>query len=123
MTPPPATVSSNDRQYIQNFQRMHLSDISENDTVQHMSSNNPKENLLELTCRVSNEELRHAICSEIKRLTTDYERMINMLQQRSDAIQDEYEHLHMTEDNYQRKYEKAVREMQFFKRSTKKQLN
>jgi hypothetical protein len=80
----------------------------------------PKEALHELTQRVPNEDLRNALREEIKILAGDYDRLISMLQQRSEVLEQEYEHLRATEENYQNRYEKAVREMQFFKKKYEK---
>lgn len=108
------------QQYTRNFQRMQLHDISEDDSVIHHHQQqkriSPKENLLNLTHQISDDDLKQAIRGEVKRLATDYDRLISMLQQRSEILEQEYESLQMTEDNYQRRYEKAVREMQFFKK-------
>ncbi|GAA5815677.1 hypothetical protein MFLAVUS_009190 [Mucor flavus] len=96
------------------IQRMQLHDISEDEPVSKRIS--PKETLTNLTQHVPNEELKQAIRGEIKKLVTDYDRLILMLQQRSEILEQEYENLQMTEDSYQRRYEKAVREMQFYKK-------
>lgn len=104
------------------MQRMQLHDISESNEVyqphyqQQQQRSNPKDNLMNLTQRISNEELKQAIRVEIKRLVSDYDRLISVLQQRSEVLEQEYENLQLTEDSYQRRYEKAVREMQFFKK-------
>ncbi|KAI7896010.1 ankyrin repeat-containing domain protein [Mucor mucedo] len=113
---PPTTVE--EHQYTRNLQRMQLFDISENDAaMQHQSKrSSPKENLANLTQHISNEDLKQAVRLEIKKMTTEYDRLISMLQQRSEILEQEYENLQMTEDNYQRRYEKAVREMQFYKK-------
>lgn len=89
---------------------------------QQQRNNSPKENLMNLTQRISNEDLKQAIRVEIKRLVTDYDRLISMLQQRSEILEQEYENLQLTEDSYQRRYEKAVREMQFFKKKYDKAI-
>jgi hypothetical protein len=120
-----------DDQYRQ-MQRMQLHDISESNELyepdyhyqqqlqqqqqQQQQRSSPKESLMNLTQRVSNEDLKQAIRVEIKRLVTDYDRLVSVLQQRSEVLEQEYENLQLTEDSYQRRYEKAVREMQFFKK-------
>ncbi|KAL9551230.1 hypothetical protein MBANPS3_004361 [Mucor bainieri] len=129
MAPPTTTMNSNNYSLDDQFsnanrqmQRMHLHDISETSEVhqphyhQQQPRSNPKDNLMNLTQRVSNEELKQAIRVEIKRLVSDYDRLISVLQQRSEILEQEYENLQLTEDSYQRRYEKAVREMQFFKK-------
>lgn len=100
------------------LQRMQLQDISEDDMMHQTKqrSSSPKEALANLTQHVPNEELKQAIRVEIKRLVTDYDRLISMLQQRSEILEQEFENLQLTEDSYQRRYEKAVREMQFYKK-------
>ncbi|KAI8884409.1 ankyrin, partial [Backusella circina FSU 941] len=80
------------------------------------SQRTPKENLLKLTQKVSNEDLRQALRSELKCLVDEYDRLVSMLQQRSEILEQEYESLQFAEDSYQQRYEKAVREMQFFKK-------
>lgn len=121
MTPPPSVNYMDEpQQYTRNFQRMQLHDISEDDAAIHHHQQqkriSPKENLMNLTHQISDDDLKQAIRLEVKRLATDYDRLISMLQQRSEILEQEYENLQMTEDNYQRRYEKAVREMQFFKK-------
>lgn len=121
MTPPPSiNYMDEPQQYTRNFQRMQLHDISEDDAAIHHHQQQKrisrKENLMNLTHQISDDDLRQAIRLEVKRLATDYDRLISMLQQRSEILEQEYENLQMTEDNYQRRYEKAVREMQFFKK-------
>jgi hypothetical protein len=76
----------------------------------------PKEQLFELTHKVSNEDLRLALRSELNNLVDEYDRLVSMLQQRSEILEQEYESLQFAEDSYQQRYEKAVREMQFFKK-------
>lgn len=127
MTPPTTTMNNNNYSLDDQFhsanrqmQRMQLHDISENNEVHqpqyHQQRSNPKDSLMNLTQRVSNEDLKQAIRVEIKRLVSDYDRLISVLQQRSEILEQEYENLQLTEDSYQRRYEKAVREMQFFKK-------
>jgi hypothetical protein len=122
MSAPSTTASNNvymdeQQQYSRHLQRMRLDDISENSEIATPPKRgSPKENLMNLTQRISNEDLKQAIRVEVKRLVSDYDRLISMLQQRSEILEQEYESLQMTEDSYQRRYEKAVREMQFFKK-------
>jgi hypothetical protein len=126
MTPPTTINNSNyslEDQFNNNnrqMQRMQLHDISESNEITQphyqQQRSNPKDNLMNLTQRVSNEDLKQAIRVEIKRLVSDHDRLISVLQQRSEILEQEYENLLLTEDSYQRRYEKAVREMQFFKK-------
>ncbi|KAI8879298.1 ankyrin, partial [Backusella circina FSU 941] len=53
---------------------------------------------------------------ELKKLLNDQQRLVNMLQQRSDLLEDENQQLKHIVLESQRRYEKAVREMQFFKK-------
>lgn len=76
----------------------------------------PKEMINDLLQQVEQTELRHAMRVEIKRLLTDHERLVSMLQQRSELLEHENEELRHASQEHQRRYEKAVREMQFFKR-------
>lgn len=97
--------------------RMQLHNISESselDRPYHYPT--PKETLFHLTDRISNEDLKQAIQQELTNLVNEYDQFISVLQQRSDVLEQEYENLQITEESYQRRYEKAVREMQFFKK-------
>lgn len=123
------TASSNyiDDQLNMNIQRMQLHNISEISEYtqppqrpQHRPT--PKENLFSLTQRISNEDLKIAIQMELKKLVSEYDQFISVLQQRSDVLEQEYENLQMVEETSQRRYEKAVREMQFFKKKYDKML-
>lgn len=76
----------------------------------------PKEMLNDLLHQVEETELRHAMRVEMKRLLTDHERLVSMLQQRSELLENENNELRLASQEHQRRYEKAVREMQFFKR-------
>ncbi|KAI8636899.1 ankyrin repeat-containing domain protein [Parasitella parasitica] len=76
----------------------------------------PKDNLVKLTQRISNSELKEAFQIEITKLMTDYDGLISTLQQRSEILEQENDALQLTEDSYQHRYEKAVREMQFFRK-------
>lgn len=112
-----------------NMQRMQLHNISELSEYnipppqrpQHRPS--PKENLFSLTQRISNDDLRIAIQMELKKLVSEYDQFISVLQQRSDVLEQEYESLQMAEESSHRRYEKAVREMQFFKKKYDQMIN
>lgn len=71
--------------------------------------------LVQLIQQVEEEKLRQGLNVELKRLLIDHERLVSMLQQRSQLLEQENEHLKTLNDEHQRRYEKAVREMQFFK--------
>ncbi|KAI9499643.1 ankyrin repeat-containing domain protein [Zychaea mexicana] len=75
-----------------------------------------KEVLYELLPQIDAAEVRKAMRSEIKRMITDHERLVTMLQQRSQMLEHENDELKLISSEHQRRYEKAVREMQFFRR-------
>ncbi|RCH88673.1 hypothetical protein CU098_010058, partial [Rhizopus stolonifer] len=83
-----------------------------------VNNNNPtpREAIHHLLQRITDPELKKAIHSELIRLVSDHDRMVNILQQRTDILEQECAQLQSIEENYQRRYEKAVREMQFFKK-------
>ncbi|KAI9321617.1 hypothetical protein BX666DRAFT_1874824 [Dichotomocladium elegans] len=75
-----------------------------------------RECLTGLIQQVEHEQLRQMLKSELKRLLTDQERIVTMLQQRTKQIEQENEQLKGACAEHQCRYEKAVREMQFFKK-------
>ena len=75
-----------------------------------------KETLVELISQVESSELQRAMKSEIKRLVIDHDRLVTMLQQRTQHLEHDNEELQVVASEHQRRYEKAVREMQFFRR-------
>lgn len=75
----------------------------------------PRETLYALVQNVDSDELRRAIKTEIKRLITDHERLITILQQRYEILERNNDELKAMASEHQRRYEKAVREMQFFR--------
>lgn len=81
----------------------------------------PKEALNDLVHKVDTTDLRHAMKNEIKRLMNDHERLVCMLQQRSELLENENGQLKMATLESQKRYEKAVREMQFFRRKCEMQ--
>ncbi|KAF7730964.1 hypothetical protein EC973_001010 [Apophysomyces ossiformis] len=76
----------------------------------------PRDCLIELIHQVEESNLRQAMTIEMKRVIADHERLVTMLQQRSETIEQENEQLKSSMSEHQRRYEKAVREMQFFKK-------
>ncbi|CEP17566.1 hypothetical protein [Parasitella parasitica] len=103
---------------VQRIQTQGISEInamSQPHYQQHQRTT-PKDNLVKLTQRISNSELKQAFQIEITKLMTDYDHLISTLQQRSEILEQENETLQLTEDSYQHRYEKAVREMQFFRK-------
>ncbi|CDS08099.1 hypothetical protein LRAMOSA02048 [Lichtheimia ramosa] len=81
----------------------------------------PKEVLTDLIHKVDTTDLQYAMKNEIKRLMNDHERLVCMLQQRSELLENENGQLKMASLESQRRYEKAVREMQFFRRKCEMQ--
>ncbi|KAG0173145.1 hypothetical protein DFQ28_009403 [Apophysomyces sp. BC1034] len=75
-----------------------------------------REVLFELVEHVTSDDLRQAVKTEIKRMETDHQRLVTMLQQRSEMLEHENEDLRSISADHLRRYEKAVREMQFFKK-------
>lgn len=76
----------------------------------------PRECLIELIQQVEQANLQQALKSELNRLLTDHERLVTMLQQRTQMLEEENNQLKLIHSEHQRRYEKAVREMQFFKK-------
>lgn len=93
------------------FDRMHIQP-NEKD----MPPMTPRECLIELIQQVDQDNLRQVLNIEMNRLMTDHERLVTMLQQRTLVLEQENESLRASGEEYQRRYEKAVREMQFFKK-------
>ncbi|KAI8384319.1 ankyrin repeat-containing domain protein [Radiomyces spectabilis] len=80
------------------------------------SSRSAKTNLLMLSQRIPNSQLQQAIQAEIQRLCSDHERLLTMLQQRTSILERQNDELRGLASEHQRRYDKAVREMQFFKK-------
>jgi hypothetical protein len=77
--------------------------------------NSPKEKIDTLLKQVDDPSLYNLMKSEFKRLLVDQQRLITMLQQRSKLMENDNKQLRTTLSDNQKRYEKAVREMQFFK--------
>lgn len=75
-----------------------------------------RECLVDLIQQVEHGNLRQVLKIELNRLLTDHERIVTMLQQRTHMLEQENEQLRGLNNEHQRRYEKAVREMQFFKK-------
>lgn len=76
----------------------------------------PKEAVMQLVKEVESDDLRRSLRSEIKRLISDHDRLVSILQQRSEILEHENFELKEIASEHQRRYEKAVREMQFFRK-------
>ncbi|KAL0078383.1 ankyrin repeat-containing domain protein [Phycomyces blakesleeanus] len=81
---------------------------------------NHQDSILDLIQHINNETLRQAMKSEIKHMAIDHARLVNMLKQRTDHLEFENAELKIATSEHQRRYEKAVREMQFFKKRFEK---
>ncbi|KAI9260157.1 ankyrin repeat-containing domain protein [Sporodiniella umbellata] len=84
-----------------------------------MSHNSPqplRESLNLLLQRITDVELKEAIHRDMTRVFTDHDRTVSLLQERTEILEQECVQLQTVEENFQRRYEKAVREMQFFKK-------
>ncbi|CAO3659006.1 unnamed protein product [Rhizopus microsporus] len=80
------------------------------------SKNTVSDRLDILIQQVKDENLQTMMHKEYRRLMVDQQRLVTMLEQRSDLLYQENQHLKDIISESQRRYEKAVREMQFFKR-------
>ncbi|KAK4519122.1 uncharacterized protein ATC70_009353 [Mucor velutinosus] len=77
---------------------------------------NSKERLELLINQVDDETLADLMHNEFQHLIIDQQRLVTMLEQRSELVETENEELKLIINDSQRRYEKAVREMQFFKK-------
>lgn len=84
---------------------------------------NPRECLLGLLDQVEDKNLHQVLKIELKRMLNDHDRLVHMLQQRSQLLENEHVDLKNALDAMQQRHEKAVREMQFFKKKYEKLSN
>ncbi|GAN06060.1 ankyrin repeat [Mucor ambiguus] len=77
---------------------------------------NSKERLELLINQVDDETLASLMHNEFQHMIVDQQRLVTMLEQRSELVETENEELKLIINDSQRRYEKAVREMQFFKK-------
>ncbi|OAD71122.1 hypothetical protein PHYBLDRAFT_182129 [Phycomyces blakesleeanus NRRL 1555(-)] len=98
-----------------NYGRMQLESAQQDDW-----RFNHQDSILDLIQHINNETLRQAMKSEIKHMAIDHARLVNMLKQRTDHLEFENAELKIATSEHQRRYEKAVREMQFFKKRFEK---
>ncbi|KAF7722653.1 Ankyrin repeat domain-containing protein 55 [Apophysomyces ossiformis] len=105
-------------EFNRNYGRVNLDGIPEDRELPRIA----RDVLMELVERVNGEDLRQAIKNEIKRMETDNLRLVTMLQQRSEMLEQENEDLRSASADHLRRYEKAVREMQFRKNNYDKAM-
>lgn len=77
---------------------------------------NAKERLESLLVHIEDDDLREIMLSEFQTLVSDQQRLSTMLEQRFELLENETRELKVIIGDSQRRYEKAVREMQFFKK-------
>ncbi|KAL9555856.1 hypothetical protein PS6_002640 [Mucor atramentarius] len=77
---------------------------------------NSKERLELLINQVDDQTLASLMHNEFQHMVIDHQRLVTMLEQRSELVETENEELKLIINDSQRRYEKAVREMQFFKK-------
>lgn len=81
---------------------------------------NPRDCIIDLFEQLEDSKLRQVLKIEFKRLLNDHDRLVNILQQRSEMLENDNDSLKATIDAMQQRYEKAVREMQFFRKKYEK---
>ncbi|KAL0097069.1 hypothetical protein J3Q64DRAFT_1046249 [Phycomyces blakesleeanus] len=104
-----------------NYNRMRLDDILEHSSI----SVDTRNCVMELLDQVEDTNLRQVLRIEVKRMLGDHDRLVSSLRQHIEMLDNENTEHKAICNEYQRRYEKAVREMQFFKRKydvTKEQL-
>ncbi|KAI8099440.1 ankyrin repeat-containing domain protein [Halteromyces radiatus] len=84
---------------------------------------NPRECLIGLLDQLEDNNLRQVLKIELKRLLGDHDRLVNMLQQRSELLENHNEDLKAALETMQQRHEKAVREMQFFRKKYERIAN
>lgn len=84
--------------------------------IKEDSSKSAEEILLTMVESLDREELKQAMKSEIKRILINHDQLINMLQTRTDALEQQNTDYKSLISEHQKKYEKAVREMKFFRK-------
>lgn len=77
---------------------------------------NSRERLEMLINQIDDETLHSLMQNEFQHMIIDQQRLVTMLEQRSELVETENEELKLIINDSQRRYEKAVREMQFFKK-------
>ncbi|KAI8335461.1 ankyrin repeat-containing domain protein [Chlamydoabsidia padenii] len=84
---------------------------------------NPRDCLLGLVDQLEDKNLQQVLKIELKRLLADHDRQVYMLEKHSHHLQLDNEELKTTVDTIQQRHEKAVREMQFFKKKYERLLS
>lgn len=84
---------------------------------------NPRECLAGLLEQLDDHNLRQALQIEFKRVLGDHDRTINMLQHRHEILEADNEELKIALEAMQQRHEKAVREMQFFRKKYERIAN
>jgi hypothetical protein len=77
---------------------------------------NPQDRLEGLLRQVDDATLSSLMQTEFQHMIIDHQRLVTMLEQRSELLENENNELKVILNDSQRRYEKAVREMQFFKK-------
>lgn len=80
------------------------------------SHKNATDRMRLLINKIDDEKLYNMIQIEFEHMLIDQQRLVKMLQQQSDLLQSENDEMKVIITDIQRRYEKAVREMQFFKK-------
>lgn len=95
------------------------------ETIHYDKPINPRDRLEFLLRQVDNKKLSSMMQHEFKTMLVDQQRLVTMLEQRSEVLENENDELKVIINDNQRRYEKAVREMQFFKKKydTLKQID
>jgi hypothetical protein len=75
-----------------------------------------KDRLESLLKQVDDDNLSLLMQNEFKTMMVDQQRLVTMLEQRAELLENENDELKLIIQDNQRRYEKAVREMQFFKK-------
>lgn len=98
--------------------RMHLSSnsSSNNSTASEPLAPSARECLVQTISQVNDDSLRQQLKVDLNRLLTDHDRLVTMIQQHAQTLEAENDQLKGVVKDQQQRYEKAVREMQFFKK-------
>lgn len=107
-----SSVYSNDKASV-------VSDLSQqftNKTYISQENKTSTDRLRSLINKIDDENLYNMMQIEFEHMLIDHQRLVKMLQQQSDLLQSENDEIKVIISDIQRRYEKAVREMQFFKK-------
>lgn len=98
--------------------RMHLNSNSSsiNSTSSEPLAPSARECLVQTISQVNDDSLRQQLKVDLNRLLTDHDRLVTMIQQHAQTLEAENDQLKGVVKDQQQRYEKAVREMQFFKK-------